>query len=102
MGAFADWLKNLFGWAFDCLWNLLVDLFNAIIVAFCAIFSTIIELLPTVDASAPVSITDSDFLGFLNWFLPVGHMVQSLGLYITAMLLYFGIGPLLRWVKVIK
>lgn len=98
---------SFFGWLLDAIWNSLVDFLNAVIAGVSSLFTIFLNMLPDAGSvsgiSAPTDPTAvQDFLGYANWFLPLNHIVASIGLYITATLLYFGIGPLLRWVKVIK
>jgi len=102
MSGLASWLLSAFTWLLDGAWNVFAGLVNAIIVAFCSFFSMVVNLLPTTQVTAPDPISsDPTFLSTLNWFIPVNHMVVSLGVYIAAMLLYFGLGPLLRFFKII-
>lgn len=103
MDSFASWLISLFSWVIDAIYNVLVAVINAIVTVFCTFFDLVLNLLPTMSVSAPVSLDgESQFMGILNWFLPIGHIVNSITLYGTAMLLYFGVGPILRWIKVVK
>lgn len=41
------------------------------------------------------------FLGWLNWFVPVGEILTVLGVYLTAVGLFYGYSILLRWLKVL-
>lgn len=100
---FANWLKSLFTWLVDSIWNVIVDIFNALIVALCALCDGVINLLPTTSTTAPTDPSSiNDFIAYLNWFLPIDHILASVVFYCTALALYFSIGPLLRWVKVIS
>lgn len=100
---FANWLKSLFSWLVDAIWNVVVDIINAFILALCSLCEGVISLLPTTSTSAPSDPSSIlNFVATLNWFLPIDHLIVSIGLYCTALALYFSLGPLLRWVKVIS
>ena len=102
MSGFASFILSAFGWLVDGLWNLFATLINTIVLAFCTLFDQVLNLLPTMSVDAPAQFsTDPTFLSTVNWFIPVNHIVLSLGVYLAAMLLYFGAGPLLRMFKII-
>ena len=41
------------------------------------------------------------FISWLNWFVPVGEILTVLGVYLTAVGLFYGYSILLRWLKVL-
>lgn len=41
-------------------------------------------------------------LGWLNWFIPVGWIVDTMALWLTAITAYYAISIMLRWVKAIR
>jgi hypothetical protein len=52
---FANWLKSLFSWLVDAIWNVIVDIINALIVALCTLCEGVINLLPTTSTAAPIN-----------------------------------------------
>jgi hypothetical protein len=42
------------------------------------------------------------FVGWLNFFLPIDHIVCSLGLYAAMAVVMLTVGWVLRWAKVIR
>lgn len=99
---FAAWLTTLFDKLVALLYNVIVDIFNLVILAFAQLGIAASYLLPSIDFAPPQFPVVANFLGYLNWFIPINHIIVSLGLYSTAIVLYFTIGPILRWVKVIQ
>lgn len=47
-------------------------------------------------------IQNSDAVGYLNWFLPIGRIMQIMGLWLAAILTYYLATIILRWVKAIQ
>lgn len=65
--------------------------------------STVLSWLPT----SPFADVASDFqsslgLAWLNWFIPVGRMVEVTAAWCTAIALYYLASIMLRWVKAIQ
>lgn len=44
----------------------------------------------------------AEWLGYLNWFVPVGSFVAILELWLTCIAVYYVWQIILRWVKVIE
>ncbi|MBU4176910.1 MAG: hypothetical protein L6364_04050 [Desulfobulbaceae bacterium] len=96
-----DWLVGILRWFGQAIYNGTIKLVNAVIAALAAFVDMVLALLPTTSFDTPGSVA-SEWLGTMNWFLPINHIVFSLGMYSTALLIYFGTGPILRWLKVIR
>lgn len=96
-----DWIVGVFDWFLQEIINGLIWIINQTILAICALAGMIIDLLPSASYTVPGGI-DSSWLGVMNWFLPINHIVASLAVYISAMLVLFGVGPILRWVKMVR
>jgi len=71
--------------------------FNAILVAVVAAYSAAVALLPSM-SSAP-SIGSPTWLGWLNWFYPVGDLVTGLTGLLTMWLAFLAVRYVLRLVK---
>ena len=41
------------------------------------------------------------YLSFVNWFVPVGEMLQLLGVWLSAIAVYYLAMVVLRWLKVV-
>lgn len=96
-----DWLIGALEWFGQLIKNGIIEIINALIVAIAAICDAVIALLPESSYTAPGTV-ESTWLGVVNWFLPLNHIIYSLGMYLAAVLVLFGIGPVLRWLKVVR
>ena len=47
-------------------------------------------------------INNSDAIAYLNWFIPVGRILQIMSLWLAAILTYYLGTIILRWVKAIQ
>lgn len=48
------------------------------------------------------TINNSTGLGWLNWFLPIGTMLELMSAWLAAIALYYLASIILRWVKAIQ
>lgn len=48
------------------------------------------------------SLQDLPALGWLNWFIPVEWILNTMGLWLSAITIYYVYSVILRWVKVIR
>ena len=66
----------------------------------------IIKLLPespiVSGLEAAETFSFSQWLPFVNWFVPFGTILQITGVWLTAIALYYVYQIVLRWVKVIE
>jgi uncharacterized membrane protein YdjX (TVP38/TMEM64 family) len=78
--------------------NLIVDLVNAVIVAFAAIGSAALSLLPGFPSapSPPGGVT-----GALLWFFPLGTVLSFFGVMVTAWVAFLGVKAALNWARVL-
>jgi len=107
-----DFIKDSFLWLIDGISKAFVDFFNFVIQTIADFCLIVIGILPDsvsgVDLSLPgdlAVISSSDgqsFMSILSWFLPINHIANSLMIYLFTVVLYFSVGPILRWVKIIK
>lgn len=61
--------------------------------------ATILPLSPFVDFIA--TLDSLPYLGWLNWFIPIGDMLRVFAVWLTAVGLFYGYSILLRWLKVL-
>lgn len=109
LGSLLEFLKNCCTWLIDKVEFVFITVVNALISAVAAVAGAVISVLPasapgdTVPSALPDTLfAGNSFLGVLNWFLPVNHIVASLMFYLSAVVIYFTVAPLLRWVKILK
>lgn len=62
----------------------------------------VLQLLPQSPfRPALAAVADLPWLGYLNWFFPVSECVAALGLWVSAIGLYYIYMVALRWLRVI-
>lgn len=79
----------------------IIGLFNLIIKALGTILGGLISILPNSPFLLLESL-DIPFLDSLNWIIPVSVMVSILSYWVGAILIYYGVQVVLRWVKAIQ
>lgn len=62
----------------------------------------VVNLLPGSPFRAVSNDGVSGFLSGLNWVIPIGTMVAELEVYVIAVLIFYVLSVVMRWVKVIK
>lgn len=64
--------------------------------------ATIANNLPKSPFSGVIEYLDNlPALGFLNWFIPVGWIVNTMSAWLVAIAAYYALQIILRWVKVV-
>ena len=87
-----DFLIQLFLWFGQLLFKVLVDLINFCVQQIAQFLTVVIGWIPDIHlpdtglASALSVVSSSHFLGWLNWFFPVGYSLDMLTLTLTAAL----------------
>lgn len=70
---------------------------------FDSVWSEIAPYLPTSPFTKFINaLEQSSWLGFLNWFIPVGDILSIFAAYLGAVGLFYVYSVLMRWVKVIS
>lgn len=65
--------------------------------------SLAVNSLPTSPFTGVISsLQELPALGWLNWFVPVGWIINTMGLWLSAVTIYYVYSIILRWVKVIR
>lgn len=75
---------------------------NLGIVAIAALGVLLVSLLPTSPFQGLLADMVVPYLDSLNWVIPLGFMVNVLGLWLVAIALYYIVSIGLRWVKAIE
>lgn len=79
----------------DAVWSFLTDfLSNAV--------SWVTALLPDSPFQAISTTPIAPYLPMINWFLPFDFVVTTLGLWLTAIAVYYAYSIILRWVKAVE
>lgn len=65
--------------------------------------SGLLSILPLSPFTEAInSIASLPFLGYLNWFLPVGTFLKIGALWLTAIGVYYAYSVIARWIKLIS
>ena len=85
------------------LWDWLVNFINAIIVGLADVFNVIISILPDSPFTFINNSLDvSKYLGYLNWVIPIETFVSITVPWVTAIVIYYSVSIVLRWIKAIE
>lgn len=84
------------------MWTYIVEFLNALIKQLGTIVTSIFNILPNSPFS-DIDITPlNDYLGYLNYLVPVGKIVSVVTLWTIAIGTYYIVQIVLRWLKVIE
>lgn len=80
-----------------------MDFLNYLIDKFKVIVDSVLNMLP----KSPIvyctkNKTISEYLGYVNYFIPVYLWISILEAWLTAIVIYFVVQVILRWIKVIE
>jgi hypothetical protein len=89
------------GWLFSGIGRLVVTGLNALIKALAAAANAVLSLLPGMPSfpTMPTQVTNA--LAWINWFFPVGTLVNIVTMLVAAWLIWMVVRVPLRWAKVI-
>lgn len=77
-------------------------MFDSVISGVMNALTWVIELLPDSPFQAISNSDVSQFMGTLNWFLPLQQIVAELELWLTCVVIFYAYQIILRWAKAIK
>ena len=85
------------GWGswFAGIWNTIVDGLKAAGVA-------VVALLPDSPFAILSNTAVGQYMGWLNWLVPLEQMVAVLEVWLSAILIYYVYVTILRWIKAIQ
>lgn len=78
-----------------------MDISSAVV----SFFSNILNLLPNSPFLVLRTMQNSDFaqiLSFVNWFIPVGTLIDILNGWLACVLVYYAYQIVLRWIKAVQ
>ena len=82
--------------------DFIIDILNYLIVGVGTVLSWIVQFFPDSPFSEPDLPPDTINLGFITWLIPFPTMIQhAIGL-AGAILIYYSIRVLARWIKLIR
>lgn len=79
-----------------------INLLNAIIKAIGLVFSWVLGILPNSPFVAISNTGVEEFMTSLNWLIPISSMLAILEAWLVAVLGYYIVQAILRWVKAIE
>lgn len=77
-----------------------MELINAVIRALGEVISFFLDLLPD-SPFQKLSFNLGEVMGYVNYFIPVGMFVDVLGLYLAAVIVWYAVRWVLRFVRYI-
>ncbi len=76
---------------------------NWIVEKLLSFLSYVLDLLPSSPFSAFLEdVSGLPFLGYLNWFLPIGKMLEVGAAWLAAIALFYLYSIIMRWIKLIQ
>lgn len=107
MSAFAQWLIGFVKSVIIWLYNNLVDFAQVAIDLFVDFILSVITIfpqgsdVPSMHDVLPSGPVWDFFLNSLNWLFPIGYLLDLSGFVLGAVLIYFTMAPLARWLKLL-
>lgn len=103
MSAFAQWLIGFFETVYTNVFNILVDIIQFCIDGPADLLLTVFSFLPSstslpVLPSTPAGVVYDTAMTALNWVLPMQYFYDLVKWGFAAMIAYFSVSPILRWV----
>lgn len=95
-------MADLFKGFLDTIGDFVITILNFLIVGIGTVLGWIVSIFPTSPFSKPVATPELINVGWLTWLLPFPTMIQHTLLLATAVLAYYGIRVLARWIKLVK
>lgn len=100
---FVNWLWKALLYLEAKLINSIIDTFNSLVVAVAAFATTVLDLLPTYTVPTPGQILNKGgILSLINWLMPVNFFVSCLAMMVAAFVVYHTLGPVFRWLKLLR
>jgi branched-subunit amino acid transport protein AzlD len=82
--------------------TLLVTLVNKLMSALTVALAAAIALLPNTPFEVLNNSVISDYMGYINWVIPIGSMINILTAWCVAIALYYVVQIAMRWAKAIE
>lgn len=76
--------------------NILIDFVNFLLDKIALILNVLLSILPTSPFKTVDFSNITPYLGYINWFLPIGQMLAFTGVWVSAVLIYYAYTIILR------
>ena len=79
-----------------------MDIINSLLEWLQGIADKVLDVLPDSPFKDIINNTDiQQYLGYINWFVPVGTILKILTAWLVAVAAYYLVSVILRWIKAI-
>jgi low affinity Fe/Cu permease len=95
-------MADLFKGFLDTVGDFIITIINFLITGVGIVLGWIVSIFPDSPFSNPATPPELINLGWITWLLPFPTMIQHTIVLATAVLTYYGIRVLARWVKLVK
>jgi hypothetical protein len=82
--------------------NWIIDFFNYLIAGLGWALTALVDLLPSSPIKAIDNSVVQQYLGMVNWIIPISDMEAEMLAFCAAVLIYYGIQIVMRWGKMIE
>ena len=83
-----------------------MDIFNNIISWVGDKLNYVLSLICVVLPDSPFKLLDKspigEYIGYINYFVPLDFMLDSISAWLAAIVIYYGVQIIMRWAKAIK
>lgn len=86
-------------WLFSEIGRLVVDALNALIAALAAAVAAVLGILPAMPTFPALPSQFTAVMGWINWFFPVGTVLDIITFFIAAWLTWLVVRTVLAWAK---
>jgi len=81
--------------------DILINFCNYLIAGLAFALNVVLSILPSSPFAALNNTPVQQYLGYVNWFIPIYDIELELGAFCIAVLVYYAYGIVMRWIKVI-
>lgn len=82
--------------------DIIITIFNYLIAGVGIVISFLLSIFPNSPFAEPMQPPELVNLSYIAWFIPYVQMVQHAILLCTAIIVYYGIRVLARWIKMVR
>lgn len=95
-------MADLFGGFLDAIGDFIITILNYLITGIGIVLGWIVSIFPNSPFQKPTETPELINLGWITWLLPFPTMIKHTLLLATAVLTYYGIRVLARWIKLVR
>ncbi len=95
-------MAELFGGFLEAIGDFIITVLNYLIAGIGIVLGWIVSLFPDSPFQKPKDIPEVINLGWITWLLPFPTMILHATLLAGAILTYYGIRVLARWIKMVR